>query len=208
MSRPEDRQTVSGDKDVPEHSTDEIKEEKQKKQKHKNSANLWIIKIFFVSFLISGVLSVVSETVTAGLNIWLAVIILLLFIATGIVFDIIGVAVTTANPSVFNSMAAKKVKGAKTALWCTANAAAVSNFCNDVIGDIAGIVSGSMGAVISMSVASSLSFPLLPVTVVITGLTSAFTISGKALGKRIAMSKNDGIVFFIAKIISIFKKEK
>lgn len=195
--------------DPPGEKNEEIKEDRPKKQKSsKGSSKLWIIKIFIISFVISGALSIVSETATSELNVWFAILILLVFIFIGIIFDIIGVSVTTANPSVFNSMAAKKVKGAKTALWCTANAATVSNFCNDVIGDIAGIVSGSMGAVVSMSLSSILHLPLLVVTVVVTGLISALTISGKALGKGIAMKNNDKIVFFISKILSVFKKEK
>lgn len=184
-------------------------ESRIKKQKNtKNSSKWWIIKIFIISFIISGVLSVVSEGAVSGLNVWIAILILLLFIFIGIVFDIIGVSVTTANPSVFNSMAAKKIRGAKTALWCTANSATVSNFCNDVIGDIAGIVSGSMGAVVSMSLSSILSLPLLFVSVIVTGFISAFTISGKALGKGIAIKRGDNIVFFISKLISVLKKEK
>lgn len=180
----------------------------EKKTKKKKSPAAWIVKVFIMSFSISAALSVVSETATSELNVWIAIIILLLFIFTGIIFDIIGVAVTTANPTTFNSMAAKKVKGAKTALWCTSNSSVISNFCNDVIGDIAGIVSGSMGSVVSMSLAEVLGFPLLAVSVVVTGLISAFTISGKAMGKGVAIKNNDSIVFFIARIISVFKKEK
>lgn len=209
-SEPENKQEIITESktEITSEIKTEIREERPKKNKKKNRKIFWIIRIFFVSFTISALLSVVSETVTSELNIWVAIIILFLFIATGVIFDIIGVAVTTSNPSTFNSMAAKKVKGAKTALWCTANAAAVSNFCNDVIGDIAGIVSGSMGAVISMSLAEMLSVPLFPVTVIVTGLISGFTIGGKALGKGIAMSANDNIVFLISRILSIFKKEK
>ena len=184
------------------------KEEEQKKKPKKKSAAGWIVKVFIMSFSISAALSVVSETATSELNVFIAIIILFLFIATGIVFDIIGVSVTTANPTTFNSMAAKKVKGAKTALWCTSNSSVISNFCNDVIGDIAGIVSGSMGSVISMSLSAVFNIPSLAVSIVVTGLISAFTISGKAIGKGIAMKNNDSIVFFISKIISIFKREK
>ena len=65
-----------------------------------------------------------------------ATLILLLFILLGIMFDIIGVAVTAANPKPFNSMAAHRVKGAKEALYLIRNAEKVASFCNDVVGDI------------------------------------------------------------------------
>ena len=78
----------------------------------------------------------------------LALLILALFIGLGILFDIIGVAVTAADPRPFHSMAAHKEKGAKEALKLLRNADRVSSVCNDVVGDICGIVSGATGAVI------------------------------------------------------------
>ncbi|WDC83794.1 hypothetical protein PL321_14940 [Caloramator sp. mosi_1] len=74
--------------------------------------------------------------------------VLISIIFVGIIFDIIGVAVTAAEEAPFHSLASRKVKGAKTAVKLIRNADKVSNFCNDVIGDICGVVSGAAGAII------------------------------------------------------------
>ncbi len=78
----------------------------------------------------------------------MAALVLAVFIGLGIVFDMIGVAVTAADPKPFHSMAAHKEKGAKAAIRLLQNANQVSSVCNDVVGDICGIVSGSTAAVI------------------------------------------------------------
>ena len=49
-------------------------------------------------------------------------------------------------------MASRKVPEAEDALRLIRNAGRVSSFCNDVIGDICGVISGSAAAVISARV--------------------------------------------------------
>ena len=61
---------------------------------------------------------------------------LIIVIAIGIMFDLIGVAVTVGNEEDFHAQASKKIKGAKTSIKMIRNSAKVSNFCADVIGDI------------------------------------------------------------------------
>ena len=61
---------------------------------------------------------------------------LILVIALGILFDIIGVAVTVADEKEFHAMATKKVKGSKCAIKLIRNSAKVANICADVIGDL------------------------------------------------------------------------
>jgi CBS domain containing-hemolysin-like protein len=94
-------------------------------------------------------------------------------------------------------MAAKKVLGAKYALRIIKNANKVSNFCNDVVGDIAGIVSG--GTVIVFVVHLSKTFVWATNTIlfnlILTSIVAAFTIGGKAIGKSIAINYCNTIVF-------------
>ena len=84
---------------------------------------------------------------------------LAVFIGLGILFDIIGVAVTAADPRPFHSMAAHKEPGAKEALMLLRNAGRVSSVCNDVVGDICGIVSGTTTAVIVVRLQAALGLP-------------------------------------------------
>lgn len=170
----------------------------------KNSKNFWIIKIILVAFIISVVFSFISETAIPNVNIILGIILTLVFIIIGVLFDMIGLAVASADESVFNSMASKKVKGAKMAVKLKKNADKVSSFCNDVVGDICGIISGSTGAVIASKISSN-GLNSLVVTIITMGIISALTIGGKAMEKSIAINKSDKILYTFAKVLSIFK---
>ena len=170
----------------------------------KNSKNFWIIKIILVAFIISVVFSFISETAIPNVNILLGIILTLVFIVIGVLFDMIGLAVASADESVFNSMASKKVKGAKMAVQLKKNADKVSSFCNDVVGDICGIISGSTGAVIASKISSNGLYSLV-VTIITMGIISALTIGGKAMEKSIAINKSDKILYTFAKVLSIFK---
>lgn len=167
----------------------------------------WVTTITVCAFLISLLFSSLTGTVVSHLNAAIGIIIVLLIIAIGVAFDMVGVAVTAASLKPFNSMAAKKIRGSRTSILLIRNAEKVSAFCNDVIGDVCGIISGSVGILISGVIASSFNFNSSLVTLVITALVAALTIGGKAMGKSYAINKSDVIVFRFAKIISFFKRE-
>ena len=174
-------------------------------KKKKNSVNYsWIIKIIIMSFTISVIFTSISETIIPNVNTIMGIFLTLLFISIGIIFDMIGVAVTTANEKVFHSMSSQKIKGSKTAVKMTKNASKVASFLNDVIGDICGIISGSTAAVISINLTHSLGANSLLVTLIVMGIVSALTIGGKAIFKEIAIRNSDKILFRFAKILSIF----
>ena len=155
----------------------------------------WIIKIILASFIISIIFTLISETVIPNVGIILGIILTLTFILIGVIFDMIGVAVATAEEAPFHSMASKKVKCAKMALYLKKNADKVSSFCNDVVGDICGIVSGSTGAVIAIKISEFKNFNSLIITLIVMGFISALTIGGKALFKGLAMKNNNTILY-------------
>ena len=168
----------------------------------------WIITIMILAFTISLGFSFLSETVIKNVNIIIGIIIVFIFIAIGIIFDMIGVAVTSADEKPFHSMSARKVKAAKKAVSLKKSADKVSSFCNDVIGDICGIVYGSAGVIISASLSVKLNIDILITTLLITALISAITIGGKAIFKSFAINKSDIILYNFAKVLSIFSKNK
>lgn len=180
----------------------------KKNSKKKSTVDYnWIIKIVVSSFLISVIFTLISETVIPNVGIILGSVLTLVFILLGVLFDMVGLAVATAEEAQFNSMVAKRVKGAKMALKLKKNAAKVSSFCNDVVGDICGIVSGSTGAVIAIKIVEHYDFNSLILTLIVMGIISSLTIGGKAIEKGIAMKKSNNILFSFAKILSIFAKE-
>lgn len=181
---------------------------KKPKQKKKDSNTKWIIQILIMSFTISLVFSFGSEMVLNQVSAYIGAIILVAFILFGILFDMIGTAVTSADISPFNSMSARKVKGADVAVIFKKNADKVASFCNDVIGDICGIISGSAGVIVSGALASALKVDVFIVTLVVTALVASMTIGGKAIGKGFAMKNSTNILYGFAKVISVFYKPK
>lgn len=198
-------------------SRKEIKEEiknlkvqtrrKEKKDKAKPDFK-WILTIMVLSFVISLVFSLASEVALPNVPVIVGIIIVILFIFLGIVFDMIGVAVTSADEKPFHSMNARKVPGADVAVKFKKNADKVSSFCNDVIGDICGIVSGSAGAMIALSIADALDTNKFVVSLLVTAFIASLTISGKAMGKSYAINKSNLILYKFSKSVSYFYKPK
>ena len=181
---------------------------KQRQAKHTKeiSPYAWALRIFLIAIALSAALSLLSETTLAGADIAMALLILGLFILLGIGFDILGVAVTAADERPFHSAAAHREKGAKEALWLLRRASYVSSFCNDVVGDICGIVSGTTGAVIVTRLQSAFNVQNLLLSVAVTALVSGFTIGGKALGKNFAMEQSTKVVFLAGRFLHIFHR--
>lgn len=164
----------------------------------------WVLTITIMSFFISVSMSYISSEALSKVENTVAFLILLLFIFIGIIFDIIGMAATSATEKEFHSMASRKVKGAKEAVWLSRNANQVSSFCNDVVGDISGIISGATGAVIIAKLIDGMSiFYSTVISLSITGIIAAITIGGKAIGKGFAIGYSVPIVFFVGKIVSV-----
>ena len=182
-----------------------------RRQEKKNKALIdwhWIITIVIVSFLLSMSLSFISEISIKKATLIVSIIVTLLFIFLGILFDIIGVSVTASDESVFHSMSSRKVKGANVAVKFKQNADKVSSFCCDVVGDICGVISGASGISITTILVTSYSYDLLLTALVVTGIISSLTIGGKALGKSFAINKSNIILYEFSKVVSIFYKCK
>lgn len=167
----------------------------------------WTIKIFFITLFISAGVSVAAEYFISNLSLVASVGILFLLIAIGVLFDVIGVAFASCDQSPFIAMSAKKNAKAHYALKMLKNADVVSNFCNDVIGDICGIVSGAAGAAITLK-ALVFNFPVpdMAVSILISALIAAITVAGKAWGKSIALKKNKDIVLAIGAAATFFSR--
>ena len=146
---------------------------------------LWPVKIFFLSLALSLVFSIGSEFVMSASGIIISSIIIILLIAIAVISDMIGVAVTACNTEPFTAMASRKVKGAREALILLKNADKVGSLCNDVLGDICGIVSGAAGASIVVRITENLSSDAgkILIAALISSFIAALTIFFKALGK-------------------------
>lgn len=166
----------------------------------------WIALIFLTTVLISALMSFVSSNLLDGAGLFLSFGILIGIVLIGIIFDIIGVAVTAADEAPFHAMASRKVPEAEDALRLIRNANKVSSFCNDVIGDICGVISGSAAAVIAArAVLGMESTKATIVTLGMSALVAAVTVGGKAVGKTFAMGGSVQVVRSTAKVLCFFR---
>lgn len=176
------------------------------KKKSKNKNTKWIITVTVLAFIISIGMSLFSEIVLDDVELMVAIVITLLFVILGIIFDIVGVSVTSGNIKVFNSMSSKKVKGAHVAVKLIKNASKVSSVCCDVIGDVCGVASGSAGVIIVTILITNYQVNALLASILTTAIISMLTIGGKAIGKGFAIDKSTKIIYFVSRILSVFKK--
>lgn len=113
-------------------------------------------------------------------------------------------------------MAARKVTGAQESISLLRKAERVSSICNDVIGDICGVVSGSASATIAIQILSKFDFSWSQiVSLGMSALAAGLTVGGKAIGKSFAVNSSTQIVHTVGKIIyrlkhisDLFKKRK
>lgn len=177
----------------------------RKEKKNKRIVDIkWILKITLLAFILSIGFSFLCEMALPKVDLLIEILLIFLFILLGVLFDMVGVSVTSADIEPFNSMSSRKVRGAKTAVRLIQKADKVSSFCNDVIGDICGIVSGSAGAIVAVSLSNHFSVSPLITTLITTACIASLTIGGKALGKGYAVNKNNIILYKFAKFISRF----
>ena len=184
--------------------TDGDSSKRQQKQ-----ALRWALTIFLVTIAVSATISFVSGEVMDRSSMAVAFLILLFIVAVGIVFDIVGVAVTSADEKPFHSMASRRVSGAREAIRLLRNAEKVSSICNDVVGDICGVVSGAASATIAARAIVYLDFswPQL-VSLGMSALVAGLTVGGKAIGKTVAMNSCTEIVFLVGRILATFDRWK
>ena len=179
------------------------------KKKLNRKLKYWALKVFIISLFLTAGISVVTELLMDKLSIVAASLLILFIVLIGVTFDIIGIAFASCDAKPFVSMASRKIKRAKSALLLLKNAGVVSNICGDVVGDICGIVSGAAGAAIAVKIiAQAHTAPDIVITIAISSVIAAVTVSGKAAGKKLAINKNKQIVSFVSYVLMFFLREK
>ncbi|HSU80628.1 MAG TPA: hypothetical protein VLK78_09425 [Candidatus Angelobacter sp.] len=183
----------------------------------KNSMSRALKFILFVT-LLSIPLSAFFDGATIFMDAipWFMGIFIVIFIVLfGAFFDMIGVASAAADEPPFHAMASKRITGAKFAIKIVRNAERVASVCSDVIGDIAGVLSGATALAVGESMATHFGvtggykeFFSIGLTVLATSLT----IGAKAFGKTVAVYYPTTIILFAARIswnfVRVFEREK
>ena len=178
-------------------------------KKERSRTIRWVVTVFSVTLVVSGIISLISDEVMASSGLLAAFAILLGIVLLGIIFDIIGMAVATASEKPFHSMAARKVPGAQEAIRLLRNAERVSSICNDVVGDICGVVSGSASATIAALILTHVDtvWPRA-VSLGMSALVAGLTVGGKAIGKTIAVNSCTQIVHLVGRFLYTLNRLK
>ncbi len=165
----------------------------------------WIYRVALLTFVLAIAISFIADGVLRNVNMVVGFIVLLFIVFLGIVSDTIGIAVASCDEQPFHAMAAKRIKSAKYSLLLIKNAGQVSNFCNDVIGDIAGIISGTALVTIvgQLFLNAELTLQQSVVNVIFSAFIAALTVGGKALGKEIALNHSKQIVHQVGKLLHV-----
>ncbi len=184
------------------------KEYREKKKKLRKAG--YLAKLFVAVFILTVAFTCLSQIALTGAGIAVSVIVIVVIAFIGVAFDVVGVAVTGGDEAPFNAMASRKIKGAKRGAGMIKNADKVASICNDVVGDMSGIISGAAGSALSVSVAAGFEnevwkflFPII-----ITAVIATLVVVGKAAGKSFAIRHSNEIVFAVARFITFFRKEK
>lgn len=192
--------------------TNEDAEQKPKEPRKKISkGTIWAIKITLITFLLACCVTFITEITSTKSNIIISILLLLFLIVIAILFDAIGVAATSCDLPPLLSMASRRVKGAVYAVKLVKNAEKVSNICNDVIGDMAGIISGICTATIVLKITGSakgLTEYSLWISILMSSVVSAVTVGGKAFFKSVAIKNSKEMMLFAGKIYSLFAIKK
>lgn len=162
----------------------------------------WIIKVTALSFVLSASLLYLSTEILKDQSIYAGLFILITIISIGIIFDIIGIAVTVADEAPFHAMASRKYYGAKRAIKLIRKANKVSSICNDIIGDICGVLSGASSALIVIRLSATMtSVQTVILSLVLSGMVAAITVGGKAIGKSYAIGNGNYIIYKVSVLI-------
>ncbi|UTR14494.1 hypothetical protein MM221_18340 [Salipaludibacillus sp. LMS25] len=191
------------------------------KESMKKSLN-WSMIIAVITFVLAAIFSIVSTTILSGVAWGVGMLIVFLIVLLGVISDTIGVAATAAAEKPFHAMAAEKVPGAKQAVLIVRNADRFSNFTNDVIGDIAGVISGTASTYVVIQLAMQMghaegSILQFVISIIFTSVVAALTVGGKSVGKTLAIQYATEIIFQVGRLfyflevklkLTIFKGKK
>ncbi|WP_332695892.1 hypothetical protein [Halalkalibacter lacteus] len=166
----------------------------------------WSLGIAVITLVLAAIFSVISTFILSGVTWAIGMMIVFVIVFLGVFFDTIGVAATAADEKPFHAMASERLHGAKHAVLITRNADKFANFCNDVIGDISGIISGTASAYVVLKLSIQLgygdtSFQQFAISILFTSVVAALTVGGKAVGKTIAIHYSTPIIYQVGRLL-------
>ncbi len=162
------------------------------------------IRFGLLSFILTLLIILPSRQATQHLSLLGGVAVIVAVVALGVLGDMLGVAAASASEAPFHAMAARKVTGARQALRLVRNADQISTLFADVVGDVAGTVSGAAAAAVVLRFFRVVSDVVPAKTVVdalVVALAASLTVGGKAACKELALRKSTDVLMVAGKIL-------
>src|SRR5699024_12473831 len=169
------------------------------------SSIIFSLTIAVITFVLAAIFSSFSSTILPKVSWMLGMILVLFFVVIGIFFDMLGIAAAAADQRPLHAMAAEKVTGAREAVLIYKNADKFASFCNDVIVDISGFISGSALSIVIIELtqilqdSSEVNVQLI-LSIVLNSLIASLTVGGNEFGKYFAIYSSTHIILFAGKI--------
>lgn len=169
---------------------------------------VWAFQVLSLSIFLSICFGFLSQSLLSHLGVIMAIIGICIFILISVIFDMLGIAVASADEEYFIKLAADNVLGGKTGLKLCQNSEKVCSLCADVVGDICSTLCGSAGACIVVALTSGFrnAHIIFFISTFTSALIAGLTIFFKALMKQKAITKANAIILKIGKFIEKHKK--
>jgi cytochrome b subunit of formate dehydrogenase len=178
-------------------------QEKQKKAIRHHTK--WFIFIITFAFAMAFVFGLVVETAFGPSSIAVCALIIFMLILIAFTGDIFAVAGAYADISIFNSMAARRIKGARQAIHLVKHSDKVSSILSDVLGDVCAIVSGAAGVYLALMIIGDGDFSLFQkglIVATVNAAIAALAVTAKSAAKKIAIKNSTAIVLLFGKILA------
>ncbi|SDY56710.1 hypothetical protein SAMN05421736_102287 [Evansella caseinilytica] len=161
--------------------------------------------IAVITLVLAALFAVVSTMILSGVSWGIGMLVVFVIVLIGVLFDTIGVAATAASEKPFHAMAAERLHGAKQAVHITRNADRFANFCNDVIGDITGVISGTASTYVVARLSLQLGYDegstmQFIINVLFISVVAALTVGGKSVGKTLAIQYSTQIIYQVGRL--------
>ncbi len=154
------------------------------------------------TFFLAVFFGFISQLLLQNIEVFvLSLLLLLIIIFIGILSDTIGTAAAAAEEAPLNSKATRKIFGAQKGVFLVRNADQVANFCNDVVGDITGILSGAVAAVLVLQLVHAQEMELY-YRIIMTAVVTSITVGGKAWGKHLALRRSTEIMLAVGRVLT------
>lgn len=163
----------------------------------------WAIQTLILSVCMSMMFGFLSQTLLSSLGAIVAIVGICVFIFVSVVFDMLGIAVASADEEQFAKWQKENICGSRIGLKLCRNSEKVCSFCADVVGDICSTLCGAGGACVVVALTSHITSPalIMLISVSVSALIAGVTIFCKALMKTHALKKSNKIILRLGKIL-------